>query len=113
VLVTLPLSHPLQSTHFTDVTLTTQLAYKFNTPLLQQIRHLRQATGQAWITVDGFEFIPEQGIAQFELMTGRKAPRNRMRAEVLQNYQVVVDQEAEINMGVSSGGGFGAIDAAL
>lgn len=113
MLLTPPFSHTLQSTHFTDVTPTTQLAYKFNTPLLQQIRHLRQATGQAWVTVDGFEFIPEQGIAQFELMTGRKAPRNRMRAEVLQNYQVVVDQEAKIDIGVSGGAGFGVIDAAL
>jgi hypothetical protein len=36
-----------------------------------------------------------------------------MRAEVLQNYQVVVDQEGEMEMGVSGGTGFGAIDAAL
>jgi shikimate 5-dehydrogenase len=77
-----------------------QLAYKINTPLLQQIRRLRQSTGQAWVTVDGLEFIPEQGIAQFELMTGRKAPRNRMRAEVLQNYQVVVDRQGEMDMGM-------------
>ncbi len=60
-----------------------QLAYKpLTTPLLRQIRLLRQQTGQAWVTVDGLEFIPEQGIAQFELMTGRKAPRKRMREEV-------------------------------
>jgi shikimate 5-dehydrogenase len=77
-----------------------QLAYKVNTPLLQQIRHLRQTTGQAWVTVDGFEFIPEQGIAQFELMTGRKAPRNRMRTEVVQNYQMMVDQQGDMDMGM-------------
>jgi shikimate 5-dehydrogenase len=71
-----------------------QLAYKLDTPLLQQIRRLRQQTGQAWVIVDGLEFIPEQGIAQFELMTGRKAPRSRMRAEVLQNYQVVGEENA-------------------
>jgi shikimate 5-dehydrogenase len=70
-----------------------QLAYKpLNTPLLQQIRRLRQQTGQSWVTVDGLEFIPAQGIAQFELMTGRKAPRNHMRAEVMQNYQVVEEE---------------------
>jgi hypothetical protein len=33
-------------------------------------------------------------------MTGRKAPRNKMRAEVLQNYQVVVDLQGEMDMGM-------------
>lgn len=58
-----------------------------DTPLLKQIRSLRQQTGQAWVTVDYIEVLPEQGIAQFELMTGRKAPRSLMRAEVLQASQ--------------------------
>lgn len=68
-----------------------QMAYKpRDTPLLQQIRRLRQQTGVAWVTVDFLEVLPEQGIAQFELMTGRKAPREVMRAAVLQNYQADV-----------------------
>jgi hypothetical protein len=64
-----------------------QLAYKpLITPLLQQALQLREA-GKSWTIVDGLEILPEQGIVQFELMTGRKAPRGRMRLEVLRRYQ--------------------------
>ncbi|KAE8443736.1 hypothetical protein EG329_001416 [Mollisiaceae sp. DMI_Dod_QoI] len=64
-----------------------ELAYlPLDTPLLKQIRRLREETKQAWVIVNGLEVLPEQAIAQFELMTGRKAPKRRMRFEVLQNY---------------------------
>ena len=64
-----------------------QMAYlPLNTPLLKQIRKVREETKQPWVIVDGLELLPEQAIAQFELMTGRKAPKRRMRMEVMANY---------------------------
>ena len=56
-----------------------QMAYlPLNTPLLKQIRKVREETKQPWVIVDGLELLPEQAIAQFELMTGRKAPKRRV-----------------------------------
>ncbi|KAL1887375.1 hypothetical protein Sste5346_010255 [Sporothrix stenoceras] len=57
-----------------------ELAYNpIDTPLIQQVRSLSR---QGWIPVHGLQVLPEQGFAQFELFTGRKAPEFTMRAEV-------------------------------
>lgn len=50
------------------------------------MRRIRTGTGRSWVLSDGLENVIEQGIAQFELMTGRKAPRRLMTLEVLRNY---------------------------
>ncbi|KAI1917111.1 hypothetical protein LOZ61_000628 [Ophidiomyces ophidiicola] len=56
------------------------------TKLLQQVTQYRSQTETPWVLVDGFEVAAEQGIAQFELQTGSRAPRRLMRRQVLQNY---------------------------
>lgn len=60
-----------------------QLAYRpLETPLLEQTRDLRSRSNVPWVTVDGLEMLAIQAIHQFELMTGRKAPRAVMKSQV-------------------------------
>ncbi|KAG9245369.1 putative quinate repressor protein, partial [Calycina marina] len=54
--------------------------------LLRQIRRIQEESHQAWAIVDGLEILPEQAMAQFELMTGRRAPKQKMRQTVQQKY---------------------------
>ena len=56
------------------------------TPLLKQAIQYRNATNRRWIIANGLEMLPEQAVAQFELMTGRRAPRKLMREVCLSSY---------------------------
>jgi shikimate 5-dehydrogenase len=50
------------------------------------MRRFRSETGRQWVLVDGLDNVAEQAIAQFEILTGRKAPRRLMTVEALRNY---------------------------
>lgn len=60
------------------------MAYKpAETPLLT----LAKAAGKGWESVRGVEVLLEQGYCQFELWTGRKAPKKAIAEAVLRNYE--------------------------
>ncbi|OTB06027.1 hypothetical protein M426DRAFT_319389 [Hypoxylon sp. CI-4A] len=57
-----------------------ELAYEpLITPLVRQIRRIREDGNTSWVIVDGLEVVGEMAMEAFELMTGRQPPRRLMR----------------------------------
>ncbi len=57
-----------------------QLAYEpLVTPLVAQMRAVRDNMCPSWVVVDGLEVVAEMAIEAFELMTGRMAPKRLMK----------------------------------
>ncbi|KAI2473570.1 hypothetical protein F4781DRAFT_137958 [Annulohypoxylon bovei var. microspora] len=57
-----------------------ELAYEpLITPLVVQVRKIREEGNTSWVIVDGLEVVGEMAMGAFELMTGRQAPRRLMR----------------------------------
>ncbi|RMZ86732.1 hypothetical protein DV736_g6047, partial [Chaetothyriales sp. CBS 134916] len=58
-----------------------ELAYMTKyTALIKQMRDFREKNALPWVIVDGISALVEQAMGQFEIMTGRKAPRKAMTA---------------------------------
>ncbi|RYP90660.1 hypothetical protein DL770_003198 [Monosporascus sp. CRB-9-2] len=60
-----------------------ELAYEpLITPLVKQVRRIREQGNHTWVIVDGLEVVSEMAMEAFELMTGRKAPKALMRKRI-------------------------------
>ena len=58
-----------------------QLAY--GQPVSPAVRQVRERVQAGWTFMDGFDVLPEQAYSQFEIFTGRRAPRKLMKDQVL------------------------------
>lgn len=50
------------------------------------MKQAQKLSSRGWIAVHGLEVLPEQGIAQFELFTGRRAPEHVMRSQMTREH---------------------------
>ncbi|EXJ88835.1 hypothetical protein A1O3_01899 [Capronia epimyces CBS 606.96] len=62
------------------------IEFAYESPPSRLMKQMRSKAGQGWVAVDGLDVLPAQGFAQFEMFTGRIAPRKVMHLEALRAY---------------------------
>ncbi len=62
-----------------------EMSYKPPLPS-EQLRRVHTLADRRWLGISGLEVLPEQAYAQFELWTGRKAPRAKMKDAMIKSF---------------------------
>jgi shikimate 5-dehydrogenase/shikimate kinase len=77
-----------------------QLAYEpLVTPLVAQMRAVRDNMCPSWAVVDGLEVVAEMAIEAFELMTGRVAPKRLMKEVCRKTWEEQQQQQGMLRQG--------------
>ncbi|CAG9990363.1 unnamed protein product [Clonostachys byssicola] len=68
------------------------LELTYNPPDTSLLRQVRKYAHRGWIFVHGLEILAEQGMSQWEVFTGRRAPKNHMRQKMCQAFALATGE---------------------